>query len=228
MSITFPCYVRVLDGFKAEKKDQMALKKGEFVRVLRADDTDDNYYGEVYGKAGFFPNYYVEVITEEDVPKKDRELFRKLDKAKEAQQLKDKEREDKLREKSPQPRRERALGPGGGEAVSPRGSAVGELGTSPRGSAAPIKSPGALKKPQAQNSMTRSSRRKSSDQLSLKDADMLQIEVNSVVLPSTPLMSPQNRKLSTQPRRLSRVNPKDVKRLYEGAFCYVCVRLFLC
>jgi hypothetical protein len=82
MTTTFPCYVRVLDGFKAEKKEQMSLKKGEFVRVLRADDTDDNYFGEVFGKAGWVPNYYVEVVTEEDVPRKERDLFKKLDKAK--------------------------------------------------------------------------------------------------------------------------------------------------
>jgi hypothetical protein len=40
MSVTFPCYCRVLDAFKPDnKKDQMPLKKGEFVRVLRADET---------------------------------------------------------------------------------------------------------------------------------------------------------------------------------------------
>jgi hypothetical protein len=31
--------VRVLDAFKAEKKEQISLKKGEFIRVLRCDDT---------------------------------------------------------------------------------------------------------------------------------------------------------------------------------------------
>ncbi len=172
MSVTFPCYCRVLDAFKPEKKDQMPLKKGEFVRVLRADETgfgqrerkkkkiffffflfclflssvslvlkihvgmswrnmcsnffcfcccclfvlfcffliffffflDDNYFGEVFGKSGFFPNYYVEVVTEEDVPKKDRELFKKLDKTKEAVAAKEKEKEEKLLQKSPVPR----------------------------------------------------------------------------------------------------------------------------
>jgi hypothetical protein len=29
----------VLDAFKAEKKEQISLKKGEFIRVLRCDDT---------------------------------------------------------------------------------------------------------------------------------------------------------------------------------------------
>jgi hypothetical protein len=82
---------------------------------------------------------------------------------------------------------------------------------SPRALPPGHKSPGSVKKIQ---SIPRNSRRKSNDQISLS-ADTLQIEVNSVVLPSTPLMSPQ-RKLSSQPRRLSRVNPTDVKRLYEG------------
>ena len=39
MSATFPCYVRVLDSFRPERKDQMALKKGEFLRVLRSDES---------------------------------------------------------------------------------------------------------------------------------------------------------------------------------------------
>jgi hypothetical protein len=52
------------------------------------------------GKSGFFPNYYVEVVTENDIPKKDRDLFKKLDKAKEQQR----EKEEK---KAPNPRKDR-------------------------------------------------------------------------------------------------------------------------
>ena len=146
---------------------------------------------------------------------------------KEAQYLKEKEKEEKLREKSPQPRRDRlGVSTGSGtESTSPRASGASPLDPpSPRaqsGALSNSKSPNAVKK--LQTSIPRTSRRKSSDQLTL-EADMVQIEVNSVVLPATPLMSPQ-RKLSTQPRRLSRVNPRDVKRLYEGAACVV---LLLC
>jgi hypothetical protein len=77
----------------------------------------------VFGKSGFFPNYYVEVVTEEDVPKKERELFKKLDKSKEQLALKEKEKEDKQKEKeeklqkSPVPRSSRVD-------VSPRRSQV--------------------------------------------------------------------------------------------------------
>jgi hypothetical protein len=53
------------------------------------------------GKSGFFPNYYVEVVTENDIPKKDRDLFKKLDKAKEQQR----EKEEKT--KAPNPRKDR-------------------------------------------------------------------------------------------------------------------------
>ena len=38
-SVTFPCYVRVLDAFRAERKDQLPLKKGEIVRVLLSDES---------------------------------------------------------------------------------------------------------------------------------------------------------------------------------------------
>jgi hypothetical protein len=46
----------------------------------------------------------------------------------------------------------------------------------------------------------------------------MEISVDKVVLPEKKQApaSAVNRKLSKQPRRLSRVNPKDVKRLYEG------------
>lgn len=34
------------------------MQKGDYVRVLRTDETDDNFFGEVFGKSGYFPNYY--------------------------------------------------------------------------------------------------------------------------------------------------------------------------
>ncbi len=33
-------------------------QKGDYVRVLRTDEADDNFFGEVFGKSGYFPNYY--------------------------------------------------------------------------------------------------------------------------------------------------------------------------
>jgi hypothetical protein len=125
--------------------------------------------------------------------------------------LKDKEKEEKMRERSPQPRHRLGASMGSAEPVSPRSSGASPLDPPSPRALPPHKSPGTVKKVQ---SIPRNSRRKSSEQISMS-ADTLQIEVNSVVLPATPIMSPQ-RKLSTQPRRLSRVNPKDVKRLYEG------------
>lgn len=118
---------------------------GEYVRVLRGDEKDDNYWGEVLGKSGYFPNYYGEVVTEEQIPRANRELFRKLDKAKEKETLKLRKSSAPLAPpEDPQPpsRSPRATGSPDPPSVSPRalkpvsahqrkGSAIG-LG--PRGS----------------------------------------------------------------------------------------------
>lgn len=56
--LTFPCYVHILDSYKAESKEQMSLKKGEYVRVLSADSKDDFFFGESLNKSGQFPQYY--------------------------------------------------------------------------------------------------------------------------------------------------------------------------
>ena len=42
-----PTYVHVLDSFKAESAEQMSLKKGSYVRVLRTSDDGEDFYGEV-------------------------------------------------------------------------------------------------------------------------------------------------------------------------------------
>jgi hypothetical protein len=116
---------------------------------------DDNYFGEVFGKSGFFPNYYVEVVTEEDVPKKDRELFKKLDKSKEVTAAKEKEREDKNLQRSPVPRTSRSVVAEGSDRSPRRSQANDEhvsSSASPRGvTGLTSKSPSAIKKPLQSN-----------------------------------------------------------------------------
>ena len=166
---------------------------------------EDNFYGcSALGKEGFFPVYYVEIISEEDVPRKERALFKKSDLAKEAKEAK--------RDKSPVPRRDRTSL----SLTSPR-DRVGSRdysadSVSPRISATGAKSPS--RKDSA--FLVRASGRRKSGELNREDMASMQIEVNSVVLPEKPVNVAANRLMAKQPRRLSRVNPKDVKRLYEG------------
>lgn len=121
-----------------------------------------------------------------------------------------------LLQKSPVPKERR----GGAAAVVATSSISSSPPTgaepSPRKSSTPALQKSPVTKKFSSAGMTRASGRRKSGELTREEVDKLEIEVNSVVMPSTPnLASPQQRRV-LQARRLSRVNPRDVKRLYEG------------
>lgn len=140
-------------------------------------------------------------------------MFKKLDQSKEVALAKEREKEAK-REKSPVPRKERTsivFGTGSG-AISPRQPRIGSQEADPD-SVSPRNKSGQMRK--VSTPMIRASGRRKSGEIPLEHLESLQFEKTSVVLPEKPT-TPADRMMSKQPRRLSRVNPNDVKRLYEG------------
>ena len=53
-------------SYAAENEDELSLEEGEVIVVLDKDLEDDGWWkGELRGKAGVFPNNFVELIKEE-------------------------------------------------------------------------------------------------------------------------------------------------------------------